>query len=82
MTNVVVKVNNIPICYPIKNSKDAYFHTRHALHLEDFENMHISYDDYEKRHALMAFELSPMENSNIRVLLMEPKKSVGIENLF
>ena len=24
MTSVVVKVNNIPICYPIKNSKDAF----------------------------------------------------------
>ena len=26
MTSVVVKVNNIPICYPIRISKNAYFH--------------------------------------------------------
>ena len=75
MTNVIVKVNNNPICYLIKNSKDAYFHTRRALYLEDFENMH---DDYEDGHALM-FELSPTEDSNIRVLPKEPKKSVDLE---
>ena len=63
-TTSVVKVNNIPICYTIKNSKDAYFHTRWAVHLEDFENMHFSYD-YEKGHALMVFELSLTEDSNI-----------------
>ena len=68
MTNVIVKVNNNPICYPIKNSKDAYFHTRPAVHLEDFENMH------EDGHALVVFELSPTEDSNIRVLPKEPKK--------
>ena len=79
MTNVVVKVNNVPICYPIKYSKDAYFHTRCAVHLENFENMHVSYDDYKEGHALMVFELSPTEDSNIRVLPMEPKKNVDVE---
>ena len=79
MTNVIIKMNNNPICYPIKNSKDAYFHMRRALHLEDFGNMHVSYDDYEEGHALMAFELAPTEDSNIRVFLMEPKKSVDVE---
>ena len=47
--------------------------------MEDFENMHVSYDDYEEGHALMAFELSPTKDSNIRVLPMEPKKSVYVE---
>ena len=79
MTSVVIKVNNHPICYPIKNSKDAYFHTRHALHLEDFENMHVSYDDYVEGHALMVFELAPTEDLNIQVLPMEPKKSIDVE---
>ena len=78
MTSVVVKVNNIPICYPTKNSKDAYFHTRCALYLEDFGNMHVSYD-YEKGHALITFELSPTKDLNIQVLPMEPKKSVDVE---
>ena len=79
MINLIAKVNNNYICYPIKNSKDAYFHTRQALYLEDFERMHVSYDDYEDGHALMMFELSPTEDSNIRVLLKEPKKSVDLE---
>ena len=79
MISIVVKVNNIPICYPIKNSKDAYFHMRRALHLEDFESMHVNYNYYEEGHALMAFELSPTEDSNIRVLPMEPKKNVNVE---
>ena len=37
---------------------------RRALHLEDFENMHVSYDDYENGHALMVFESSPTEDAD------------------
>lgn len=82
ITEVIVKVNNRPICYLINNLKDAYFHTRRALHLDDDKQMYCTYDDYENGNVFLVYKLYPMEDSNIRVLPKEPKRNVDIEMQF
>ena len=78
MKDVVVKVNSVPIGAKIENSKDAYFHTRQALHLGDSEKMYTDYANYEKGDALIVFELNPTEDSNLKLIPKEMKKKISI----
>ena len=55
MKEIIVKVNNNVVGYKIKNSKDAYFHTRRALHLGDSESMYVPYEYYEDGNAFVVF---------------------------
>ena len=75
MKQITVKVNNIVVGPMIENSKDAYFHTRKALHLSDYEH-------YEDSNAFVVYELNPTEDSNLKVLPKEMKKNVDVEILF
>lgn len=77
--NVVVKVNNIPLPIKIENLQDAYFHTRRALHLGDSEKMFVDYDNYEDGDCIMVFELNPTDDSHLKVLPKEMKKTVSVE---
>ena len=79
---VVVKVNNVPLPVKIENIKDAYFNTCKALHLGDSEKMYVDYDNYEDGDCIMVFELAPSEDSHLKVLPKEIKKSVGVEITF
>ena len=79
---VVVKVNNVPIPVKIENMKDAYFNTRKALHLGDSEKMYVDYDNYEDGDCIMVFEMAPSEDSHLKVLPKEMKKSVSVEITF
>ena len=79
---VVVKINNVPLPVKIENKKDAYFQTRKALHLGDSEKMYVDFDNYENGDCIMVFELFPSEDSNLKVLPKEMKKSVGVEITF
>ena len=79
---VVVKVNNVPLPVKIESLKDAYFQTRKSLHLGDSEKMYVDYDNYEDGDCIMVFELSPSEDSNLKVLPKEMKKSVSVEITF
>ena len=66
---VVVKVNNVPLPVKIENKQDAYYHTRKALHLGDSEN----------GDCIMVFEMNPHNDSHLKVLPKEMKKSVSIK---
>ena len=76
---VVVKVNNVPLPVKIEKKQDAYYHTRKALHLGDSESMFVNYDNYENGDCIMVFEMNPNNNSHLKVLPKEMKKSVSIE---
>ena len=78
MKDVVVKVNGVPVGAKIENLKDAYFHTRRALHLGDSEKMYTDYANYEKGDALIVFELNPTEDSNLKLIPKEMKKKISI----
>ena len=82
ISDITVKVNNIPVCYKIKNSKDAYFHTRRALYLDDDEEMFVPYEFYEDGNAIVILELNPTKDSNLKVLPMDTKKNVDVEITF
>ena len=75
---VMVKINNIPLPIKIENKQDAYYHTRKALYLGDCESMFVDYDNYE-RDCVMVFEMNPTDDSNLKVLPKEMKKSISIE---
>ena len=76
MKQITVKVNNIVVSPVIENSKDAYFHTRKALHLSDSEPMFVPYKHYEDGNAFVVYELNPTEDSNLKVLPKEMKKNL------
>ena len=76
------KWNNTIISPKIENSKDAYFHTRKALHLADSELMFVTFEHYEDGIAFVVYELNLTEDSNLKVLPKEMKKSVDVEILF
>lgn len=82
MKEIIVKVNSVSVAYKIKNSKDAYFHTRCALHLSESESMFVSYENYEERNAIIVFELCPTEDSHLRVLPKDTKKNVDVNITF
>ena len=63
----------------LKIQKDAYYHTRKALHLGDSEPMYVPYEYYEDGNAFVVFELNPTEDSNLKLLPKEMKKSVDVE---
>ena len=76
---VIVKVNNVPIPVRIESLQEAYFHTRRTLHLGDSEKMFVDYDNYEDGDCIMVFEMNPTDDSNLKVLTKEMKKSVSVE---
>ena len=82
MKQITVKVNNIVVGPIIENSKDAYFHTRKALHLSDSEPMFVPYEHYKDGNAFVVYELNPTEDSNLKVLPKEMKKTIDVEILF
>ena len=82
MIEIIVKVNSVPIPYKIKNSKDAYYHTKRALHLTDNEEMFIPYEFYEDGNAIIVLELNPTEDSHLKVIPLDTKKNVDVEITF
>ena len=79
---VVVKVNNVPLPVKIESLKDAYYQTHKSLHLGDSEKMYVDFDNYEDGDCIMVFELFPSEDSNLKVLPKDLKKSVSVEITF
>ena len=82
INEVIVKINNVPLPVTIEDLKDAYYHTRKALHLGDSEKMFVDYDNYENGDCIMVFETNPSEDSHLKVLPKEMKKSVSVEITF
>ena len=49
------------------------------MHLGDSENMFVDYDNYEDGDCIMVFKMNPNNDSHLKVLPKEMKKSVSIE---
>ena len=77
---VIGRVHSIQRDPLITTPQQAYLHLRKVLHLNNDQELPFDYDKYEEEYAYVAYKIPPTEDSNLKMLPLNSKASLGVTN--